>query len=52
MKSKFVNIFRTHLVLLNISYALCSCDVDMRVAQLVDITPGVRVVLPKAIFNK
>ncbi|MFX1520378.1 MAG: acetamidase/formamidase family protein [Promethearchaeota archaeon] len=32
------------------AYALCSCAVDMRISQLVDITPGVRVVLPKAIF--
>ena len=32
------------------AYALCSCAVDMRISQLVDITPGVRAVLPKAIF--
>ena len=33
------------------SYALCSCVVDMRISQLVDITPGVRAVLPKSIFR-
>ncbi|MHA2295061.1 MAG: acetamidase/formamidase family protein [Candidatus Hodarchaeales archaeon] len=32
------------------AYALSSCVVDMRISQLVDITPGVRAVLPKAIF--
>ena len=32
------------------AYALCSCAVDMRISQLVDITPGVRAVLPKEIF--
>jgi acetamidase/formamidase len=32
------------------AYALCSCAVDIRISQLVDITPGVRVVLPKNIF--
>ncbi len=32
------------------AYAICSCIVDMRISQLVDITPGVRAVLPKAIF--
>jgi acetamidase/formamidase len=32
------------------AYALCSCAVDMRISQLVDITPGVRAVLPKSIF--
>ena len=32
------------------AYALCSCAVDMRISQLVDITPGVRAVLPKNIF--
>ncbi|MHA1552288.1 MAG: acetamidase/formamidase family protein, partial [Candidatus Heimdallarchaeaceae archaeon] len=32
------------------AYALCSCVVDMRISQLVDITPGVRAVLPKSIF--
>ena len=34
------------------AYALCSCTVDMRISQLVDITPGIRAVLPKAIFTK
>ncbi|MGY5875910.1 MAG: acetamidase/formamidase family protein [Candidatus Thorarchaeota archaeon] len=33
------------------AYALCSCVVDMRISQLVDITPGVRAVLPKSIFT-
>ncbi|MHA1837838.1 MAG: acetamidase/formamidase family protein [Candidatus Heimdallarchaeota archaeon] len=33
------------------AYALCSCTVDMRISQLVDVTPGVRAVLPKIIFN-
>jgi acetamidase/formamidase len=33
------------------AYALCSCAVDMRISQLVDITPGVRAVLPKSIFS-
>ena len=33
------------------SYALCSCVVDMRISQLVDITPGIRAVLPKSIFK-
>ncbi len=32
------------------AYALCSCAVDLRISQLVDITPGVRAVLPKSIF--
>ncbi len=32
------------------AYALCSCVVDMRISQLVDITPGVRAVLPKSVF--
>ncbi len=32
------------------AYALCSCVVDMRISQLVDITPGVRAVIPKSIF--
>ncbi|MHA2074947.1 MAG: acetamidase/formamidase family protein [Candidatus Hodarchaeales archaeon] len=32
------------------AYALCSCTVDLRVSQFVDITPGVRAVLPKGIF--
>ena len=32
------------------AYALCSCVVDMRISQLVDITPGVRAVLPKRVF--
>ena len=34
------------------AYALCSCTVDMRISQLVDITPGVRAVLPKSIFSE
>ncbi len=34
------------------AYALCSCAVDMRISQLVDITPGVRAVLPKSIFKR
>ena len=34
------------------AYALCSCAVDMRISQLVDITPGVRAVLTKAIFTE
>ncbi|MGC9779613.1 MAG: acetamidase/formamidase family protein [Candidatus Heimdallarchaeota archaeon] len=34
------------------AYALCSCSVDMRISQLVDVTPGVRAVLPKRIFIK
>ncbi len=33
------------------AYGLCSCTVDMRISQLVDITPGVRAVLPKKIFE-
>ena len=33
------------------AYALCSCTVDIRVSQFVDVTPGVRAVLPKTIFN-
>ena len=32
------------------AYALCSCTVDIRVSQFVDVTPGVRAVLPKNIF--
>jgi len=32
------------------AYALCSCTVDFRVSQFVDITPGVRAMLPKRIF--
>ncbi|MHA1406027.1 MAG: acetamidase/formamidase family protein [Candidatus Heimdallarchaeaceae archaeon] len=32
------------------AYALCSCAVDIRISQFVDITPGVRAVLPKSIF--
>lgn len=32
------------------AYALCSCTVDFRVSQFVDVTPGVRAVLPKNIF--
>ncbi|MHA1954542.1 MAG: acetamidase/formamidase family protein, partial [Candidatus Heimdallarchaeaceae archaeon] len=32
------------------AYALCSCVVDMRISQVVDITPGVRAVLPKSVF--
>ncbi|HUT80312.1 MAG TPA: acetamidase/formamidase family protein [Candidatus Bathyarchaeia archaeon] len=32
------------------AYALCSCAVDIRISQFVDITPGVRAVLPKNIF--
>jgi acetamidase/formamidase len=32
------------------AYALCSCVVEMRISQLVDITPGVRDVLTKSIF--
>ena len=32
------------------AYALCSCVVDMRISQLVDITPGVRAVIPKSVF--
>ncbi|NHJ33304.1 MAG: acetamidase [Asgard group archaeon] len=32
------------------AYALCSCAVDFRVSQFVDITPGVRAVLPKNVF--
>jgi acetamidase/formamidase len=34
------------------AYALCSCVVDMRISQLVDITPGVRAVIPKSIFTE
>ncbi len=34
------------------AYAICSCVVDIRISQLVDITPGVRAVLPKSIFKK
>ncbi|NHJ46188.1 MAG: acetamidase [Asgard group archaeon] len=33
------------------AYALCSCTVDLRVSQFVDVTPGVRAVLPKKIFT-
>ena len=33
------------------AYALCSCTVDLRVSQFVDVTPGVRAVLPKNIFT-
>lgn len=33
------------------AYALCSCTVDFRVSQFVDVTPGVRAVLPKNIFT-
>ncbi len=33
------------------AYALFSCAVDMRISQLVDITPGVRDVLTKSIFT-
>lgn len=33
------------------AYALCSCAVDVRISQLVDITPGVRAVLSKSIFT-
>lgn len=33
------------------AYALCSCVVDIRISQLVDITPGVRAVVPKSIFT-
>jgi amidase len=33
------------------AYALCSCAVDLRISQVVDITPGVRAVLPKNIFH-
>lgn len=33
------------------AYALCSCVVDMRISQLVDITPGVRAIIPKSIFT-
>ena len=33
------------------AYALCSCVVDLRISQVVDITPGVRAVLPKAVFT-
>ncbi len=32
------------------AYALCSCVVDLRISQVVDITPGVRAVLPKSVF--
>ena len=32
------------------AYALGSCAVDIRISQLVDITPGGRAVLPKNIF--
>ncbi|HUU77914.1 MAG TPA: acetamidase/formamidase family protein [candidate division Zixibacteria bacterium] len=34
------------------AYALCSCAVDFRISQFVDVTPGVRAVLPKKIFIK
>ncbi|MFX1511173.1 MAG: acetamidase/formamidase family protein [Promethearchaeota archaeon] len=34
------------------AYALCSCAVDIRISQVVDITPGVRAVLPKALFTE
>ncbi|NHJ87820.1 MAG: acetamidase [Asgard group archaeon] len=33
------------------AYALCSCAVDIRINQFVDVTPGVRAVLPKNIFH-
>ncbi|NHK32061.1 MAG: acetamidase [Asgard group archaeon] len=33
------------------AYALCSCTVDLRVSQFVDVTPGVRAILPKNIFT-
>ncbi|NHJ85131.1 MAG: acetamidase [Asgard group archaeon] len=33
------------------AYALCSCAVDIRVSQFVDVTPGVRAVLSKSIFH-
>jgi len=33
------------------AYALCSCTVDIRVSQFVDVTPGVRAILPKNIFT-
>ncbi|MFW9923929.1 MAG: acetamidase/formamidase family protein [Candidatus Thorarchaeota archaeon] len=33
------------------AYALCSCGVDVQINQFVDVTPGVRVVLPKTIFH-
>jgi len=33
------------------AYALCSCAVDFRISQFVDVTPGVRAVLPKNIFH-
>lgn len=33
------------------AYALCSCTVDFRISQFVDVTPGVRAVLPKNIFH-
>ena len=33
------------------AYALCSCAVDLRISQVVDITPRVRAVIPKSIFR-
>lgn len=33
------------------AYALCSCAVDIRISQLVDVTPGVRAVIQKKIFQ-
>lgn len=33
------------------AYALCSCTCDVQISQFVDITPGVRVVVPKSIFH-
>jgi acetamidase/formamidase len=33
------------------AYALCSCAVDLRISQLVDVTPGVRAVIDKSIFQ-
>ena len=33
------------------AYALCSCAVDIRISQFVDVTPGVRAVFPKKIFT-
>ena len=34
------------------AYALCSCAVDFRINQIVNVTHGVRAVLPKAIFTE
>lgn len=34
------------------AYALCSCAVDLRINQIVNVTHGVRAVLPKAIFTE